>query len=171
MSETETVWEGRFISVRKQGTWEYAVRARQIRAVVVVAIDDDGHLLLVEQRRVPLTSRCLELPAGLVGDDLDGDTPELAAARELEEECGYRPDTVELLGEFAFSPGMTNETFSLARATGLTRVSDGGGAAGEEITVHRVPMSGLRDFVAERRAEGVQVAAPMLAVLGALLLA
>lgn len=170
MSETETVWEGRFISIHKQGKWEYAARARAIRAVVIVAIDEDDHILLVEQRRVPLGARCLELPAGLVGDDTENDTAELAAARELEEECGYRPAAVELLGEFAFSPGMTNETFSLARATGLTKVSEGGGVAGEDITVHRVPMSGLRDFVAERRADGVQVAAPMLAVLGGLLI-
>ena len=94
----ETVWQGKFITAKKQGRWEYVSRARGIRAAVIVAIDD-GHLLLVEQYRVPLGRVCLELPAGLVGDDHDGEAAEIAAARELEEETGYRPGRVTSLGE------------------------------------------------------------------------
>ena len=170
---TETLWSGRFIEVRRRGTWEYAVRARSLRAGVIVALDggrvgaaQDRHILLVEQWRTPLGARCLELPAGLVGDEDEDDTPEAAATRELEEECGYRAARVESLGEFAFSPGMTDERFMLMRATALTRVGDGGGVAGEDIAVHRVPLGELARFVESRRAGGVQVAAPLLAVLG-----
>lgn len=162
---SEVMWSGRFIEARRKGTWEYATRARSIAALVIVAIDDD-HILLVEQYRVPLGARCLELPAGLVGDDVAGDTAERAAVRELEEECGYRAARVEMLGEFAFSPGMTDERFTLVRAEGLACVGEGGGVAGEEIAVHRVALGELAAFVAERRAEGVMVAAPVLAVLG-----
>src|SRR3546814_6506121 len=53
----ETRWEGRFITVRQQGTWEYVSRSRGIHAAVILAIDDaaDGrHVILVEQYRVPL---------------------------------------------------------------------------------------------------------------------
>ncbi len=54
-------------------------------------------------------------------------TPETAAARELEEETGYRAERFENLGEYYSSPGMVSESFTLLRAHGLTKVSEGGG--------------------------------------------
>jgi ADP-ribose pyrophosphatase len=171
MSEPiETVWAGRFITVKKQGSWEYVARARGIQAAVILAIDD-GDVILVEQYRVPLGVRCLELPAGLVGDEEEGESVELSAARELEEETGYRPDHVEPLGYFHSSPGMVSEGFTLVRATGLTRVSDGGGVPGEDITVHRVPLAGIVDFIAAKRAEGVAADVKLLLLLGPSILA
>jgi ADP-ribose pyrophosphatase len=166
----ETMWEGRYIVVRRRGPWEYVGRARGIGAAVIVAIDD-GHVLLVEQYRVPLQARCLELPAGLVGDESAGEPIEVAAARELEEETGYRPARVEALGRFASSPGMVSETFMLVRATGLVRVSDGGGVAGEDIVVHRVPLGEIAAFVAEARAAGMVIDVKLLLLLGAGMLA
>ena len=59
----QIVWQGKFITAKKRGRWEYVGRARGIRAAVVLAVED-GHVLLVEQFRVPLGKRCLELPAG-----------------------------------------------------------------------------------------------------------
>ena len=98
----EIMWQGRFITAVRDGSWEYVRRSRGIRAAVILATTDEGELLLVEQYRVPIGRRCLELPAGLIGDDDGGtgDTVELAAMRELEEETGYRPASVEVLGEF-----------------------------------------------------------------------
>lgn len=153
----ETRWEGRFITVKQHGTWEYVARSRGIHAAVILAIDEgtDGrHVILVEQYRVPLKRNCLELPAGLVGDDEAGEAAEIAAERELEEETGYRAATWHIVGEFFSSPGMVSESFTLLRATGLTRVGDGGGVDSEEIIVHRVPLAGVADFVAAKRAEG-----------------
>jgi ADP-ribose pyrophosphatase len=153
----ETRWEGRFITVRQQGTWEYVSRSRGIHAAVILAIDegDDGrHVILVEQYRVPLKVQCLELPAGLVGDDMAGEAAEIAAERELEEETGYRAAHWRTVGEFYSSPGMVSESFTLLIATGLTRVGEGGGVDGEDIIVHRVPLAGIADFVAAKRAEG-----------------
>lgn len=166
---SERVWEGRFLAVEIEGTWEYAVRPREVGAVVIVAVDD-GHILLVEQHRVPVGRRCLELPAGLVGDEAAGEAVEAAAVRELEEECGYRAGRIERLGTFYSSPGMTSEQFTLVRASGLLQVGDGGGAGSEEIAVHRVPLAGLPAFVEGRRREGVAVEAQMLAVLAGALL-
>ena len=154
--DKSVVWQGKYITVFKQGTWEYVGRARDIRAAVIVAVDD-GHVLLVEQYRVPLGRRSLELPAGLVGDETEGEAVEASAARELEEETGYRADRVEAVGEFFSSPGMVSESFTLVRAHGLTRVHAGGGVAGEDITVHRVALSGIEAFVAAKRAEGVAI--------------
>ena len=171
MSEAaETAWEGRFIVVKKQGSWEYVARARGIQAAVILAIDD-GDVVLVEQYRVPLGQRCLELPAGLVGDGEEGESVETSAARELEEETGYRPDHVEPLGYFYSSPGMVSEGFTLVRATGLTRVSDGGGIEGEDIVVHHVPLAGIVDFIAAKRAEGVAIDVRILLLLGPSILA
>jgi ADP-ribose pyrophosphatase len=160
------VWQGRYITVRQRGTWEYVGRARSIGAAVILAIDD-GHVLLVEQWRVPLGRRCLELPAGLIGDDTAGEAIEAAAARELEEETGWRAAQMTIVGAFASSPGMVSETFTLVTAAGLTRVSAGGGVDGEDITVHRVPLTAVAAFVAGRRGAGVVIDVKLLLLLGA----
>ncbi|MEL7445072.1 MAG: NUDIX hydrolase [Pseudomonadota bacterium] len=154
------MWEGRFITAKKRGRWEYVGRSRGIRAAAILAIDTDAdgtrNVILVSQYRVPLGCVSLEIPAGLVGDDAggEGEAAETAAARELEEETGYTADRIDNLGEFYSSPGMVSECFTLLRAHGLTRVSEGGGTEGENITVHRVPLDGLAQFVADWRARG-----------------
>ncbi len=171
----ETVWEGKYIKAVTDGTWEYVSRARGIQAAVILAVDAGPNgvkdVILVEQYRVPLGRRCLELPAGLVGDEQEGETVAAAAARELEEETGYRPAAIEPLGSFHSSPGMVSEGFTLVRATGLDRVGDGGGHAGEDITVHRVPLGEIAAFVAAKRAEGVAIDVKLLLLLGAGMLA
>lgn len=165
MTETpEIMWQGRFITTWREGRWEYVGRARNIHAAVIIAIED-GHVLLVEQYRVPLKAQCLELPAGLVGDETEGEAIEIAAARELEEETGYRPDHIELLGRFASSPGMVSETFTLVRATGLTKVGEGGGDGHEQIVVHRVPLGDVAGFVEARRADGCVMDVKLLLLL------
>ncbi len=151
----EIVWQGKYVTAKRRGRWEYVGRARGIRAAVILAIDE-GHVLLVEQYRVPLGRVCLELPAGLIGDDegAKGESDESAALRELEEETGFRAARMESLGEFISSPGMVSESFTLLRAHGLSRIGNGGGTEHEDITVHRVPLADLSQFVAERRALG-----------------
>lgn len=156
----ENVWEGRFITAKRRGRWEYVGRSRGIRAAAIIAIDedDDGnrHVILVGQYRVPLGRFTLEIPAGLVGDDAGSeDEPAIeAASRELEEETGYAADRMEVLGEFYSSPGMVSECFTLLRATGLTKIAEGGGISEENIVVYRVALTDLSEFVANWRAEG-----------------
>ena len=162
----EVMWEGRFIAAKRRGRWEYVSRTRGISAAVILAIDAERHILLVEQYRVPLGRRCLELPAGLIGDDGAEETPETAAARELEEETGYRAERMILLGDYYSSPGMVSETFTLLRAAGLTRISDGGGVAREDITVYRVPIADIARFVNDKRNEGVAIDVKLLMLLG-----
>jgi|TARA_R100000049_G_C1925932_1_gene70395 ADP-ribose pyrophosphatase len=154
----EIRWQGDYIVAKQRGRWEYASRAREMRAAAIIAIDQ-GHVLLVEQYRVPLGRRCLEIPAGLVGDH-DGASDEsaiTAAHRELEEETGYRAARITDLGEFFSSPGMVSEGFSLLRAEGLTKVGEGGGTDGEDITVHRVALKHLAQFVETKRVAGVGI--------------
>ncbi len=160
----EIVWQGRFITAKKRGRWEYVGRARNIRAAVILALIE-GDVLLVEQYRVPLGRNCLELPAGLIGDDAEGEDDLAAAGRELEEETGYRAGRLEDLGTFYSSPGMVSESFTLVRASELERIGPGGGVEGENITVHRVPRAEIASFVAAKRAEGCGVDVRVLMLL------
>ena len=159
-------WEGRYIVAKTRGRWEYVSRTRNIKAAVILAVDQ-GHVLLVEQFRVPLGRPCIELPAGLIGDH-EGEEDEdaaVAAARELEEETGYRAGRIESLGEFHSSPGMVTEAFTLFRAHNLEKVSDGGGVEGEGITVHRVALTEIEPFLASKRADGYAIDVRMLLLL------
>ena len=164
----EIRWQGRFITAKTRGRWEYVGRSRGIKAAVILAVDEDNHVLLVEQYRVPLGRTCIELPAGLIGDD-DGshdEDPLAAAGRELEEETGYRAGTLRNCGNFFSSPGMVSESFTLVRARDLTRVGEGGGVEGENITVHRVARADLPRFLAEKRKTGCGIDVRMLLLLG-----
>jgi ADP-ribose pyrophosphatase len=161
----DIMWQGRFITAKKKGKWEYVSRARGIKAAVILAAED-GHVLLVEQYRVPLGASCIELPAGLIGDHDAGEDALTSAARELEEETGYRAAKLDIVGEFFSSPGMVSESFTLVRATGLAKVGDGGGVDGENIIVHRVAITELPAFVAGKRAEGCVVDVKLLMLPG-----
>jgi ADP-ribose pyrophosphatase len=163
--EPEIAWTGKYIQVKAHGTWEFVGRTRGVSAAVILAIDD-GHVILVEQYRVPLGRMSLELPAGLVGDEEDGEGAAAAALRELEEETGYRAARMIDLGRFHASPGMSSEGFTLLRAEELTRVGAGGGVESEDIIVHRVPLDELAGFVAAKRAEGAAMDVKLLLLLG-----
>lgn len=169
----EVMWQGRFITARRKGRWEFVGRARGIKAAVILAIDDEDHVILVEQYRVPLGKLSMELPAGLIGDEEahEGEDTTAAAGRELEEETGYHAKRIEVIGEFYSSPGMVSESFTLLRAHGLTKVGPGGGVAGEDITVHRVPLSGIAEAIAGWRAEGRAIDTRLLLLLGPTILA
>ena len=119
---------------------------------------------------MPLGAWCLELPAGLIGDDVEGEAAEVAAIRELEEETGYRAERMVDLGRFHASPGMSSEGFNLLRAEGLARTGEGGGVDGEDIVVHRVRIEEVPAFVEARRAQGRAIDVKLLLLLAASLL-
>jgi ADP-ribose pyrophosphatase len=166
----ETVeWTGQGLVAKRRGRWEYAGRTRGIRAAVIVAIDG-GEVILVEQYRVAIGKYCLELPAGLIGDLDEGEDALASARRELEEEAGYCAAQWDDLGEFYSSPGMVEESFTLLKATGLTRIGDGGGTEHENIVVHRVPLERMAETIAEHRARGHAIDVKLTLLLGAQLL-
>jgi len=83
----------------------------------VVAVDDDGACVFVRQFRPAVGAEVLEVVAGTC--DVEGETPELTARRELAEEAGLVADEVTELGSFFNSPGYTDERTTVFLATGL----------------------------------------------------
>ena len=158
-------WRGRFLEVHREGSWEFAARTRGIGAAVILAVTAAREIVLVEQWRVPLGRRTIELPAGLIGDDGSAETAAASAARELEEETGFRARRFDDLGVYATSPGMSSETFTLFRASDLERHGPGGGVDGEDIVVHVVALAGLGAWLDAQRARGLVVDCRLIVAL------
>lgn len=159
MADRHTLHEGAYLRLQRIDTWEFVERVNARGAVVIVALTPDDELLLVEQPRPALKGPVLELPAGLVGDIAGAEDEELAvaAARELEEETGYRPDRLEYMTSGPPSSGLSGETLWFYRAHDLTRVGDGGGDDSEDITVHAIALDAVDAWLAERERSGQAV--------------
>ena len=161
LPEPEVMWAGKFVRAMRRGKWEYASRANDINAVVILA-EYEGKVILIDQPRVGPDCRCVELPAGLLGDVDRDATVEATAIKELEEETGFTCERVERLGDFYASPGMLSESFTLVRAHGLRRIGEGGGDEHEDINVHLVARADIPNFVEQKRAEGFGVDVKLL---------
>jgi ADP-ribose pyrophosphatase len=150
----ENLYEGEYLRLLRRGHWEYAERTNAGQAVIVVAVTPADTILFVEQYRIPIGARTIEMPAGLVGDLDDHDTIESAAKRELLEETGWQAEHIDMLMVGPTSSGMSNEMIAFVRARGLTRVGPGGGDQTEDITVHEVPLANAPRWLAGKMAEG-----------------
>ena len=159
MTETELLFNGRWLRLARRGRWEFAERTNPGGGVIILAVTPEGRLLLVEQWREALRSKTIELPAGLVGDEAGGtgETAVAAAARELTEETGYAAARVDFIMAGPSSSGMSNEIISVVRAIGLTRVHAGGGDESENILVHEVPLAEVPQWLGARMREGYAV--------------
>ncbi len=155
----QVLFRGRFLSLVKDGRWEYAARINAQGAVVIVPFKSDGTLVMVEQVRVPLGKPSIEFPAGLIGDE-PGTTDEdvrAAAHRELIEETGYQAHRMEFLATCPTSPGLTSEEITYLAALDLERVGEGGGDEREQIIVHEVRPAALDAWLAEQLARGASI--------------
>jgi ADP-ribose pyrophosphatase len=156
--EVETLYDGQWLRMLRRGRWEYAERTHgNGMAVIIIAVTPEDRIVFVEQFRVPLQARTIEMPAGLVGDQAGEDSLEDAARRELEEETGWHPDQVQVLLVGPTSSGMSNERIAYVRATGLRRVGDGGGVDGEDIIVHEVPVPEAPAWLMQKQREGYEL--------------
>ncbi|MCG8599288.1 MAG: NUDIX hydrolase [Verrucomicrobiales bacterium] len=166
--EPETVHEGKFLNYcRTESGWEYVTRSNAKGCIAVLAVTDDKRVVLVEQYRPPVGKSVIELPAGLAGDiPLQEDEPLLSAAkRELKEETGYEAKNWKTLGVTPSSAGLTDEMNTIFYATGLTRMTEGGGVGGEDITVHFVNQFDVPKWCEDRRREGKLVDFKIFAAL------
>ena len=117
MGATKLHIDGQYLGIRVRDNWEFVTRTNATSVAVLVPVTDQHELVLVEQFRIPVQSRVIELPAGLVGDLDDPDETVLRAARrELEEETGFSAGRLTTLLNCPSTPGMSDEmiTFVLA---------------------------------------------------------
>ncbi|MBL6752260.1 MAG: NUDIX hydrolase [Nevskia sp.] len=149
MSTIETLYRGDYLILQRDGHWEYVSRPSARGAAFILAVTDAREIVLVEQFRVPLRARAIELPAGIIGDEVGfaDEAIDAAALRELEEETGFRAESAEHLLSGPNAGGMTSEILHLIYARKLTRVHQGGGVAGEDITVHVVPLADVAQWL------------------------
>lgn len=157
MTETTTLFNGEYLRLQKCGRWEYAERTNASSAVIVVAVTPEDRVLFVEQFRIPIDCRSIEMPAGLVGDLGEPESVEIAAMRELLEETGWEASRIEYLMAGPSSSGMSNEMIAFVRAHGLVRRHAGGGDASEDITVHEIPRARAAAWLNARRLEGYSI--------------
>lgn len=151
-------YSGRYLGLKERANWEFAYRTNASGVVVLVPVTKAHELVLVEQYRIPVNNRVIELPAGLVGDTDDSNEAfETAARRELLEETGYCAAKLEELLTCPSTPGMADEMITIYFASGLERVGPGGGDGNEDITVHHVPITTAPQWLDARRAEGIML--------------
>ncbi len=170
MSESDEAIKhaGKFLDFREtEEGWEYVTRPNAKGCVAILAVTEDKRVVLTEQFRPPVGKMVIELPAGLAGDIPYQEQEPLvvAAKRELKEETGYEAKNWTILGEGPSSAGLTNEFNSIFYATGLTKMTDGGGVGGEEIKVHYVAMSDVAGWCERRQSEGKMVDFKIFAAL------
>jgi ADP-ribose pyrophosphatase len=154
-----TLYTGKFLALIKEGRWEYVERVNATGAAIILAVTPEGKLLLVEQYRIPVHARTIELPAGIIGDEPGGadESHAEAARRELLEETGYEAAQIELLTASPSGAGLTSERVEMYRASGLRRAGKGGGVAHEDITVHEIPLAEVTAWLESRARTGVLV--------------
>lgn len=151
--------EGRHIRLVSRSGWEYVERVKISGIVAILAVTEDGRILLTEQYRKPVEKRVIELPAGLAGDVVgdEGEALAEAARRELLEETGYKAGRMIYLTQGPPSAGLSTEIITLFRALDLRKESDGGGDASEDITVHEVPVERAGEWLEEMSRKGLLI--------------
>jgi len=165
--ESEKVFDGYRIQLVRDkvegpdGTVFEREVVRHPGAVAVVAVDDQGRVVLVRQFRTPARRALLEIPAGT--RDVDGEPPERTALRELAEEAGIEARTIHELGRFWNSPGFCDEETILYLATDLEKTApERDGPEENEIEVYQIALADAEDRL---RADGAVDMQTMVGVL------
>jgi 8-oxo-dGDP phosphatase len=124
--DSETVYVGKIFALRRDelrmpgGNTARREVVEHYGAVAIVAMDDDGNVVMVYQYRHPVGRRLWELPAGLL--DMGGEPPHVTAARELKEEAGLSAEDWCVLVDLVSSPGFSDESVRVYLATNLSDV-------------------------------------------------
>jgi len=154
-----TLHTGKFLALIKEGHWEYVDRVNATGAAIILAVTAERKILLVEQYRIPVHARTIELPAGIIGDEPGGsnESPAEAARRELLEETGYAAEKIEPVMSGPACSGLTSERVTLFRAVGLRRAGKGGGVAHEDIVLHEIPLDEVVAWLETKGRAGVLI--------------
>lgn len=162
---------------KNTGEWFYVHRPNTKNIVVIIPVikyrDKEDEILFLKTRRPPIYSEkigefCIELPAGLVGDERKGETIYEALASELLEETGFSSNEFEILGNnISSSGGLTDEVCTIAKCT-ISADSpkkepvDDGGVIVDRI---KVPISKVKSWLLEMNKKGYVISAQTLGAL------
>ncbi len=127
-------------------------------SVVVLPLLDDGRIVMIRNRRFAVNATLLELCAGTREGDED---PALCAARELEEETGYRAHSITPLLSFYPSPGVTNERMYAFVARGLSQTQQHLDPS-EQITVEPLALDDVLARIARNEIEDAKTIVSVL---------
>ena len=172
VSDSEIVFDGKVWDVRRDtfgynGSGIVREYLDHPGAVAILALDEQDRVLLIKQYRHPVRTRDWELPAGLL--DEAGEHPLVGAQRELAEEADLVATDWNVLGEFATSPGGSNEVIRIYLARGLAVAPEVFERTEEEadIEVRWVPLDDCVDAVLARRVQNPSLVIGALAALAA----
>ncbi len=170
---SEEIYRGHIFSLHKDTVrmpdGQVAIRETVAHpgAVVVVALDQDGRVVLIRQYRHPVRDYLWELPAGLL--DVAGEQAHVGAARELAEETGLVATRWDTLLDLRSSPGFSDEAVRVYLARDLTEIAAADRYVGEheesDMTVERVDLDEAARWVLSGRIENAAAAAGVLAAL------
>ena len=174
VAESHEVWDGggwvvrlRDDRIRRPGHPEDEPFSRTVLehpgAAIVLALDDDDRALCLWQYRHPVGATLVQLPAGLL--DVDGESPEQVARRELVEEAGYDARDWTHLSSTYSSPGISEELCHYFLARGLTEVGRGEFTPQHEeaeMVVDWVPIADLRAAILDGRVRDAHLAIALL---------
>jgi ADP-ribose pyrophosphatase len=161
---SRVIYEGRILTLRVDTvrTMDGRETTREVvehgAVIGVVAVDNEGNVLLERQYREATGKELLEIPAGGIDP---GEDPETAVIREMQEETGFRPGKVVRLRGFYLSPGFCNEYLHLYLATDL----EPGRLYAEDtpgIEVVKVPLAEIPALVASGNVEDAKTVAGLL---------
>lgn len=182
MSNTKVLLTTKYLELRETPdphggeAWVYAHRPNAKKVVVIAPIIHDKRgdsVIFLETRRLPICAEgkaktCIELPAGLVGDEVQGETVRQAIKKELLEETGYEANRIKIVAPLvSSSPGCTSETSTIAIADILKDkryrkpVTDGGTIVG----IHKVPLQKLQTWLNRQQKIGKSISAQALSGL------
>jgi len=169
---SERAFEGAVWNVRRD---EFRFNGDVIRreyvdhtgAVAILAMDDDGRVLLIKQYRHPVRTRDWEIPAGLL--DIDAEDPLAAAKRELAEEADLLAEQWNVLAEFYTSPGGSDEAIRVYLARGLSAAPHAFAREAEEadMELRWVELDDLVDAVLARTVQNPSLVIAALAAQAA----
>ncbi|WP_391559506.1 NUDIX hydrolase [Robertmurraya sp.] len=153
--KSEKIFSGKIISLQvddvelPNGKHSKRELIKHPGAVAVIAITDEGKIVMVEQYRKALERDVVEIPAGKLEK---GEEPSLCAKRELEEETGYVCKSLDWLISFYTSPGFADEIVHLYVARGLEKKEDAAPPDEDEfVTLVELTLEEALEYIEERK--------------------
>jgi ADP-ribose diphosphatase len=154
--EREILHDGRHLVLFRRNGWEYVEHRTAPEAAMVVALTEQGEIVLAEEFRPPMNAPVISLPSGLIGDEGPENALD-AARRELAEETGYAATSWQRLARGPGSAGQSSEMITFFLAWPAVRSGEQAAHDVGKIRVHVVPVAGLREWAKAREAEGMVI--------------